>query len=199
MAVEDHGVLPNELVGERVLLRRYTWSDAGLVLAALSANREHLARWMPWAQEPPTAQTVHDFLEGAIDRFGQASADYAITVAGEPLAGDPDHAYVGGCGLIDRIGPDGLEIGYWLDAEHTGRGLVTEAADLLTAAGLGLDGIGRVEIHCDQANVRSAAVPARLGYRLDRIEPDQVRTPAESGHSMIWVCDALACQGACHG
>ena len=101
--------------------------------------------------------------------------------------------------MIDRIGPDGLEIGYWLDGAHTGRGLVTEAADLLTAAGLGLDGIERVEIHCDQANVRSAAVPARLGYRLDRIEPDEVRTPAESGHSMIWVCDALACQGASHG
>ncbi len=76
---------------------------------------------------------------------------------------------------------------------------MTEAAGLLTAAALALDGIDRAEIHCDQANERSAAVPARLGYRLDRIEPDEVRTPGESGHSMIWVCDALACQGASHG
>ena len=57
----------------------------------------------------------------------------------------------------------------------------------------------RVEIHCDQANHLSAAVPERLGYRLDRVEPDEIRAPGESGRSMIWVCDALACQGASHG
>ena len=193
MAVDDQGVLPNRLVGDRIVLRAYGWSDVPVLLTVLAANHERLARWMPWAQEPPTEQSVHDFLEGAIDGFGQASADYAITLA------DGDHAYVGGCGLIDRIGPGGLEIGYWLDGAHTGRGLMTEAAGLLTAAGLALDGVERVEIHCDQANRASAAVPARLGYRLDRIEPDEVRTSAESGHSMIWVYDALACQGASHG
>jgi hypothetical protein len=34
---------------------------------------------------------------------------------------------------------------------------------------------------------------------IDRIEPDEVRTAAESGRSMIRVCDALACQGAFPG
>jgi len=33
----------------------------------------------------------------------------------------------------------------------------------------------------------SAAVPRRLGYRLERIEPDEVLAPAETGRSMIWV------------
>jgi RimJ/RimL family protein N-acetyltransferase len=45
----------------------------------------------------------------------------------------------------------------------------------------------RVEIHCDEANVRSAAVPRRLGYRLDRIEDDRVSAPGDLGRSMIWV------------
>ncbi len=144
------------------------------------------------SRPPPSRSTTSS--RAAVDHFGQATADYAIT-----LADDDAHPYVGGCGLIDRVGPGGREIGYWLDAAHTGRGLVTEAAALLTAAALALDGVDRVEIHCDQANHRSAAVPARLGYRLDRIEADEVRTPAESGHSMIWVFDALACQGASHG
>jgi RimJ/RimL family protein N-acetyltransferase len=194
MAVDDHRGLPRRVVGERIVLRAYTWSDAPVLASVLSANTERLARWMPWAQAPPTEQSVQEFLVQAVDGFGQATADYAIT-----LRADPGHAYVGGCGLIDRIGPGGLEIGYWLDGAHTGRGLATEAAGLLTAAALGLDGIDRVEIHCDQANERSAAVPARLGYRLDRIEPDEVRTSGESGNSMIWVLDALACQGASRG
>ena len=45
----------------------------------------------------------------------------------------------------------------------------------------------RVEIHCDEANVRSAAIPERLGYRLDRIEDDEIATPGETGRSMIWI------------
>ena len=46
-----------------------------------------------------------------------------------------------------------------------------------------------MEIHCDEANVRSAAVPRRLGYRLDRIEDDEVTAPAETGRSMVWIKD----------
>jgi RimJ/RimL family protein N-acetyltransferase len=64
---------------------------------------------------------------------------------------------------------------------------VTAAARALTAAALAVEGISRVEIHCDEANVRSAAVARRLGYRLDRIVPDHVSAPADLGRSMIWV------------
>jgi len=44
-----------------------------------------------------------------------------------------------------------------------------------------------VEIHCDKANVRSQAVPRRLGYHLDRIEADDIKAPAEIGRSMVWI------------
>jgi RimJ/RimL family protein N-acetyltransferase len=47
--------------------------------------------------------------------------------------------------------------------------------------------VTRVEIHCDEANTRSAAVARRLGYRLDRVEPRPVRAPAESGRGMVWI------------
>ena len=194
MAVDDGGVLPEQLVGDRVILRRYRDGDAETLLAVLAANRARLGQWLPWALAPPSSESVRAFLDGAVGGFGLATADYAIT-----LAVDPAHPYVGGCGLIDRVGPGALEIGYWLDGGQTGRGLVTDAAGLLTRAALALPGVTRVEIHCDQANRSSAAVAERLGYRLDRIEPDEIRTPAESGRSMIWVYDALACQGASHG
>ena len=46
--------------------------------------------------------------------------------------------------------------------DHRGRGALTDAA-------FALDGIERVEIHCDEANLRSAAVPRRLGYTLAEI------------------------------
>ncbi len=69
----------------------------------------------------------------------------------------------------------------------SGQGLATEAVALLTDAALAIDDVDRVEIHCDQANVRSATVPERLGYRLDRIDDDEIAAPGETGRSMIWV------------
>lgn len=45
-----------------------------------------------------------------------------------------------------RIGPGGLETGYWVHQAHTRRGLATAAAAALTDAALALPGIDRVEI-----------------------------------------------------
>ena len=55
--------------------------------------------WMPWAQSAPTDASVMSFLEPPIEHFGgDAAANYAITLrdSGE---------FVGGCGLMPRIGP----------------------------------------------------------------------------------------------
>jgi hypothetical protein len=37
--------------------------------------------------------------------------------------------------------------------------------------------------------VPSAGVARRLGFRLDRVEDDAVRAPAETGRAMIWVLE----------
>jgi RimJ/RimL family protein N-acetyltransferase len=138
---------------------------------------------MPWAAAPPTDASVLEFLTPSVESFGgSAPANYAITRAG-------DGAYLGGCGLMSRVGEGALEIGYWVDVRHTRRGIGTDAARPLTAAALPLEGVERVEIHCDEANVASAAIPRRLGYRLDRIEADEPEAPLETGRSMIWVAD----------
>ena len=80
-----------------------------------------------------------------------------------------------------------MEIGYWVRSDHTGRGLATAAASALTSSALGLQGVSRVEIHCDAANLGSAAIPDKLGYRLDRVENRPPAAPGETARHMIWV------------
>ena len=94
---------------------------------------------------------------------------------------------IGVLGLHRRVGPDAAEIGYWLHPEYVGKGHVTRATSALVDAALALPDISRVEIHCDEANLRSAAVPRRLGFRLDRVEDDGIAAPAEVGRGMVWV------------
>ena len=47
-------------------------------------------------------------------------------------------------------------------------------------------------IVCDEANVRSAAIPKRLGYTLERVERRPPEAPGETGHMQIWIVDRIA-------
>lgn len=48
------------------------------------------------------------------------------------LFGPDGSEVLGGCGLYPRVGPRAVELGFWLAAAHTGRGLATQAAAALT-------------------------------------------------------------------
>ena len=63
--------------------------------------------------------------------------NWAITIGG---------ALVGGIGLMTRIGPGGLEIGYWVHRAYTRRGLATTASAALVEQAFRLPGVQRVEI-----------------------------------------------------
>jgi len=91
---------------------------------------------------------------------------------------------------MGRIGPGGLEIGYWVHAAHVRRGIATLAAGALTDAALRLGGVDHVEIHHDEANLASGAVPARLGFRdlgVFRGEPNPA--PGGTGRDIRWRMD----------
>jgi RimJ/RimL family protein N-acetyltransferase len=57
----------------------------------------------------------------------------------------------------------------------------------LTEAALSLQDINRVEIHTDEANIASAAVPRRLRYRLDRVDRKAPQALGGTGRKQIWV------------
>ncbi|WP_405014010.1 GNAT family N-acetyltransferase; N-acetyltransferase [Kitasatospora sp. NBC_01539] len=163
-------------------LRRRRVADAAAVNAAVHANLEHLRPWMPWAKAAPTMdQTVE--MSRAGEEVWDTGTDFMYVLGTDA---EPD-GVLGAFGLHGRIGPGALEVGYWIADTHTGRGLATAGARALTAAALALPGISRVEIHCDEANLASAAVPRKLGFRLDRVEDALVTAPSETGRKLIWV------------
>jgi RimJ/RimL family protein N-acetyltransferase len=178
---------PNTFPPERIdvdefHLRRYTLADVEAVHEAIKASSAEIHPWMPWCVEPVRIEDQREFVEGTFAKWLTGEAfNYAI------LESDGAGTQIGAISLMDRVGPGGLEIGYWLRTDATGRGVMTRAVARLTEIGLGLPGIERIEIHCDEANVRSAAVPERLGYRLDRVEDDVVEAPGESGRGMFWI------------
>ena len=173
---------PERIVLPAVVLRQARVEDAALLAAAVAANLDHLVPWMPWASAATaTVQSQRQRLADVQVRWEQGTAFEYLAVS--PATGE----HLGNFGLERRAGPGALDIGYWLAGAATGHGYATAAARALTDIALGLPGIERVEIHCDQANRASRRIPERLGYQLDRIVPHEVTAPGESGQRMIWV------------
>ena len=71
-------------------------------------------------------------------------------------------------------------------SDAVNRGIATEAAAALTKAGFEFMGLDRMEIHCDVRNVRSAAIPRKLGYVHEATLRRRAITVGAPADSMIW-------------
>jgi RimJ/RimL family protein N-acetyltransferase len=157
------------IVTPRLVLRCWDPRDAPLLKDAIDSSLDHLLPWMPWARHEP--QTLAQKVELLREFRGQfdlgADSIYGIFDTGEERV-------LGGTGLHPRIGPGGLEIGYWIRADAAGRGFATESTAALTRVAFELADVGRVEIHCAAENLASAAIPQKLAYSLQEPAGDDL-------------------------
>lgn len=148
-----------ELRGERVLVRPYRESDAQALFQAVAESRDHLRPWLPFADAHLAAEESRDWI---IHQAANWLLREDLIVGVWEAA---TNRYLGGSGLHPRNWEIGyFEIGYWIRASATGHGYITEAVKLLTDYAFTALAAKRVEIRCDERNVRSAAVPQRLGF-----------------------------------
>lgn len=163
---------PERLHGPTLGLRRLSSRHADELAAAVARSLPELRRFMDWARsDPSVAADFADFLADG-DRDWETGAGYGYHIFD---AGDDE--LVGGCGLMRRVGPGAIEIGYWIRSDRAGRGLATEAAALLVEAAWGLDDVDRIVIRHDAANGASGRVAEKLGFH----ETDRVAVAADGG------------------
>ena len=150
---------PYRIETERLVVRCYEPRDAPLLKEAIDSSLEHLQPWMPWALDEP--QTLEQKIE-LIESF-RASFDAGENFTYGIFAAD-EAEVLGGTGLHPRVGPGGLEIGYWVRASATRQGIVTESTAALTRAGFEVCEADRIEIRIEPRNEASFGVPRKLGF-----------------------------------
>jgi RimJ/RimL family protein N-acetyltransferase len=150
---------PYRIETERLVIRCYDPRDAPLLKDAIDSSLEHLRAWMDWAsREPQTLEEKVELLNYFRSEFDAGeSFVYGIFAADES-------ELLAGAGLEPRIGPGGLEIGYWVRASATRQGIATELAGALTRVGIEVCGADRIEIRIDPNNLASLGVPRKLGF-----------------------------------
>jgi ribosomal-protein-serine acetyltransferase len=169
---------PDELITNgQVTLRRYRPGDVDAVFQSVTESLDHLRPWMPWAAGYTRDSAAEFLAKSARDWADGQEYNYAII---------RDGALAGGCGLMARIGPGGLEIGYWVHQAYTRRGLATAASAALVEQAFRLPGVDRVEIIHDELNVASGGVPCKLGFTEVGRQSLSEHTPGGSGVGVVW-------------
>lgn len=177
---------PEQIDTKRLRLSCWQAGDAEELRACLDRCDAHLRPWIPFMQnEPRTLEQTRDGLIECRTAFGQGK-HYRFAI--RELQ---SNALLGETMLFARGAPSTLEVGYWLDKQHCGKGYATEAAQPLLAMAFNTLSVGRVIMRCDQRNVASMRVAERLGGICRDIE-----TLVENGKTvtlLVFECKQLGC------
>jgi ribosomal-protein-serine acetyltransferase len=153
-------------LGEGASIRLLVPEDAPVVFETVDRNRERLRPWLGWVDSTLGPGDTLAFIDLTIATQGREFA-YGIYV------GD---VFVGAIGLHTDQEHRSAMIGYWIDEEHEGRGLVTKASRALTEVAFRDLAMHRVWLTADPMNTRSRAVAERLGFRLEGIRREDTYT-----------------------
>ncbi len=142
----------------RLIEQRYAES----LFALTDANREHLRQWLPWVDATRSVADTSAFIASALHQFAENRGFCASIWHRGAL-----------CGMIGHHGMDranrATSLGYWLDAGHEGRGIMTACCRAVVSHAFTELKLYRVVVRCAVENHRSRAIPERLGFALEGV------------------------------
>ncbi|MCK0473693.1 GNAT family N-acetyltransferase [Halalkalibacter sp. APA_J-10(15)] len=157
--------IPLQFKTERLLLRAPRQSvDSSIVNLAIRDSINELQPWLPFAQTIPTLEeTEVNLREAKINSLRRESFRYLIF-------------HKESNGFIGVTSFEGVnwdipkcQIGYWINTKYGGNGYMLEAVRGLTELGLNQIKFKRIEIRCESTNLKSRAIPEKLGFELEGI------------------------------
>jgi ribosomal-protein-serine acetyltransferase len=132
------------------------------LFALTDRNRLYLRQWLPWLDQVTEVDHTTSFIEGTLRQFSEGNGfQGGLWYRGK---------FVGVAGLhgIARHHRT-TSIGYWLGEEYQGRGLMTRAVARMLDHLFGELGLNHVEIKAATGNLKSRAIPERLGFVLEGV------------------------------
>jgi ribosomal-protein-serine acetyltransferase len=149
-------------IAEGWWLELLTAAHAPALLDLVNTNRQHLRTWLPWVDRM-TSEEQFARLGADAESRAAAGTDYGyVLVEQGQLAGRI------GLYQIDAANQYG-SIGYWLSEHLQGRGIMGMVCHRFIAHCFTHWPINRIEIRCATENLRSRAIPDRLGFTLEGI------------------------------
>lgn len=147
---------------ERLLIRPYTIEDAAALKQGIDESLPELLPFLPFAKfEPSDIQSKIDL----INRWSKEIEEDTNYTLG--IFDKNNGKFIGSTGFHKRNRKYILEIGYWCVTKYAGNGIITESTKALTNFAFNKMDTDSVHIVTALKNVKSAAIPMRLGFNLE--------------------------------
>lgn len=166
-------VTPPETVHTpRMVLRAPRLTDVPHLYAAVHDSLAELRPFMTWATAAYTVEDAEKNTRATIDLFsaGEALRYHFFDRTTGQFVGNASFHH------IDWRVPK-LEFGYWLRTGRSGEGLMREGVRALAEMAERELGAVRLEIRCDDRNLKSARVAEACGFRLEGTLRNEARDP----------------------
>lgn len=164
--------LPVPIITPRLIIRPPEMADAFQLNAAVIESFDMLHQWMEWAQTQPS-------LEDSRIVVRQTQAEWILRQNLMVLLFDrTGTTLIGASGFnFPQWEVPSFRIGYWVRASFAGQGFITEAVNALTRYAFRELRAVRLEIRCDERNIRSSNIAKKLGYVHEATFHRDARTP----------------------
>ena len=153
------GVCPmfKYIIDNDVELQLLDLYHADEIFKSIDSSRDHLREYLPWVDSTISISNTREFIQGSKKQYAANNGfDTGIWYKGE-------FAGIIGFHSINR-NIKSISIGYWLNEGFVGKGIMTRACSVLTDYAFNILNFNRVEIQCAIDNLKSRAIPERLGF-----------------------------------
>lgn len=149
-------------VDDEIEIRPYILEDAEELSAIVRANCEHLQTFLQWAVPEYSTESAKEFIEQSQKASAEKKREGFGIFCSDKLIGS-----IG----FNKFDWDGrkTEIGYWIAKDYSGKGIITRVCKTLINYAFYELKMNRVEIRCATENIRSSAIPERLGFKLEGV------------------------------
>ncbi len=152
-------------VDDGLELRPVMPASAQTIFNSIKRSDDHLRQWLPFIENTKSVNDTRRFIKSTI-KSSCPKKDIIFEIS-------ENNIFAGLISLkeVDKINAK-AEIGYWLDVNMTGKGIMHRACKALINYAFDELKLNRVWIKTAVGNKKSAAIPVNLGFYFEGIEKE---------------------------
>ncbi len=150
-------------IDDEIHLEKVKLSHAELVYSTIDTDRNYLRRWLPFVDQTRNLKDTEKYIKMLLSaKEKDRNEVFTVWYKGE-------FAGLAGFKEIDPVNHK-AEIGYWLAEKMQGKGIMTRTVRKMKDYGFRNLNLNRIQIRVAVGNLKSAAIPKRLGFIYEGTE-----------------------------
>jgi len=145
-------------------------SHAQDIFDLVGRNRELFRTWLEWVDSSKSIDDTKAFINHELQNYANHICINCMIFYNNKLVGN-----VGLLGMRKGYGIKRGVLGYWLDADFHGKGVMRRAVKKMIEIGFEHYDLDKIKLRCAVLNNRSCNVAQKLGFTHEGLQRDEIK------------------------